>query len=213
MELAVHRVDDAHVIMLACANGSEKNTKRVSVRIELNKPETPETPETPDAVRDVHFLLMTNDVLLFVVDSAKGSDITTFENAAEENGCGTVPPCIVIAALKALDPAFSLTCDELMAMTKPVPEDYYYDYRGGGGDGGDYDDDDGDDGTVGGDDKSNDGNHGDDDNSCCADLDEPMLPHNGHCGNCFTGKLVKVKITDGKYRLSMRRCVICGQGA
>jgi hypothetical protein len=208
MELAVHPVDDNLLcIMLACLNGCMKSSICVPVRIK---------PEERDMVYEV---LVTNDVCVHVIGSANDLDKQALEYATEKNGCYAVTPAIFLAALRALDPKCSLSCEDLMAMAKPMPDIFYYDFRDGvGGSFVNYDDDGGDsesdDGTVSGDDESDDGNHsdGDDEIRYYADLDEPMLPHNGHCGNCM-GQLVKVKATEGRYLLSRKRCVRCGQGA
>lgn len=169
-------------------------------------------PENADGQRRVYKLPMTKDVYLQMMDRAESSVKSALENAAEENGCGTVTPATVIKALQAVDPAFSLSCDEVMAMSDPVPADYFCDFRDGDGDSL-LDCDDGGDGESDDGDHSDDGNHsGDDEIRYFADLDEPMLPHNGCCGNCM-GKLVNVKATEGRYLLSRQRCVSCGQGA
>jgi hypothetical protein len=204
MKFAVHTVDcGTRVIMLACAKGSEKNTRRVCVRIK---------PEESVKTGKVYELRMTNDVYSFIVNGAKGSDRTALENAAEEYGRDTVTPYIVIAALCAVDPTFSVSSAELVAMAKPVHPDFYIiDYCDGydGGDGDRCDD------------KSDDGNHSDRGNDISNleyqfALNIPLLPLNGRCGRCFDGKLVKVRHghghEQGMWPWSMC-CANCGQAS
>jgi hypothetical protein len=199
MKFAVHTVDGTRVIMLDCAKVSEKNTRCVCVRIKE---------EESVKTGKVYELLITNDVYSFIVNGAKGSDKIILESACEEYGRDTVTPDIVIAALCAVDPTFSLSCAELVAMAKPVhPNFYIIDYCDGydGGDGDRCDD------------KSDDGNHSD----CGNDISNleyqfalniPLLPLNGRCGRCFDGKLVKAGHGHGMWPWSMC-CANCGQAS
>jgi hypothetical protein len=211
MELAVYQVDGDSVIMAAYLEGSMTGSKCVPVRVKEKEDE--------DEVA-VCVVLITNDVCVHMLDHARNeSDKRALDYATEENGCDAVPLATFLAALCALDPKCLLTCEDLMAMAKPMPEDYYYDYRGGSGSFVDYDDDgdgesDGDHSDDdGGDSESDDGNHSGDDYKEDRSSTEyqfarntPLMQNvNGRCGSC-DGKVVELK------GLMFRRyCGVCGQ--
>ena len=186
MNFVINTVErDKHVIMLACAKGSEENTIRVCVRI------------TEENTKKVYELLMTNDVYSFTVNGATGSVRTALENAAEECGRDTLTLAIVNNLLHTVDPTFSVSNAELFAMTIPVHPDFYIiDYCDG-----DRDDD------------CSDCSDCSDDISILENLFAlkiPLLPLNGRCGRCFDGKLVKPGHGQGMWPWSMC-CAKCGQ--